>query len=199
MNRHVIKIFPALGTVNMIDIPSCPNESIIRTASSRVLDIHRRFSVFEDTSDISRINAMAGIGYVPVHPDTIYLLEQASRFSKASAGAFDVTIRPLVELWGFGGALTPLPNRNNRRLAKKLVNWEDILLDKANGAVKLCHKGQSIDLGGIAKGYAVDELKRLFTETGVDEAVINLGGSVCVIGPRKNRSGYSIPAGPPAT
>ncbi len=186
MNKSVHKVFPALGTVNSIDVPSCPDENIIKTAADRVRQIHRLFSAFDGSSDVSRINAAAEKGYVPVQPDTIYLLEQAAHFAEASDGAFDATIRPLVELWGFGGRPpSVIPGSRDIKRIKNSVCWTDVLIDKAAGAVKLRHKGQRIDLGGIAKGFAVDEVRRILSENAIKEAVINLGGSVAVIGHKK--------------
>ncbi len=186
MNKRIHKIFPALGTVNTIDIPSCPDENIIISASERVLEIHRLFSAFDDTSDISRINTNAGVAYVPVHQDTVFLLEEAIRFSKESDGAFDVTIRPLVSLWGFVNKASEIPDSHSMRRTRKLINWKDILIDKENNAVKLRRKNQSIDLGGIAKGYAVDEVRRILIENDIQDGFINLGGSVAVIGVEKS-------------
>ena len=182
MNRHVHKIFKALGTVNTIHVPACHDEQIVNAAAERVHQLHRLFSAFEKDSDVSRVNDMAGRDFVPVHPDTVYLLEQAKLYSEATNGAFDVSILPLVKLWQQFGKTSSLPPERDIRRNKKLVCSNDILIDKENSAVKLRKKGQSVDLGGIAKGYAVDEVRRILTENGVSDAVVNLGGSVAVLG-----------------
>jgi thiamine biosynthesis lipoprotein len=182
MKKSVKKIFTALGTVNTIDVPSCPNENILTKATDRVTELHRRFSAFEADSDVSRINENAGLDYVPVHSDTVFLLKQAARYSKASGGAFAISVRPLVRLWGFGETTPAVPDARKISSIRKLVNWRDILINADGSAVKLRRLGQAIDLGGIAKGYALDEVRRILTDGGITDAVINLGGSVAVLG-----------------
>jgi FAD:protein FMN transferase len=185
MNKYISKSFPGLGTINTIQVPSCPDEKIIELASKRVLELHNRFSAFNAESDICRINAEAGKSFVPVHPDTLYLLSQAAQYSHLSEGAFDITVRPLVELWGIGIKPPAVPDKNEIKRVRKLIDYTDVLLDIKSGMVKLRRRGQAIDLGGIAKGFAADEVRRILTENGIHEAVINLGGTVIVMGPPK--------------
>ena len=182
MMKHIHKIFKALGTVNSIVVPGCRDERIVTEAADRVLELHRLLSAFDANSDVSRLNSLAGRDYVSVHPETVYLLEQAKRYSEASDGAFSVTTKPLSNLWGIGTAASALPTPRDIRRSKKLVNDNDILIDKERSIVQLRKKNQAIDLGGIAKGYAVNEVRRILTENGISEAVINLGGSISVIG-----------------
>lgn len=168
--------------MNTITVFGSVDRSVLDDAEARVMELHRSLSVFDETSEISRINAAAGKSYVNVSDDTIELLKAAKRFSKMSGGAFSATMRPLTSLWKISTGAGEIPVKRKIEKAITLVDDEDILIDEENKAVMLRRRGQAIDLGGIAKGYAADEVKRILTEHGVKEAIINLGGTVTVMG-----------------
>lgn len=180
--------FYSLGTLNNIKIFNCKNELLLDMAQNRVNEINDRMSAFKPESDISKINSASGKGFAEIHEDTIKLLARAIEFSKITAGAFDITIRPLVELWGIGKKNNYIPSDDEIENAKKLVNYKDIVLDYANCRAMLTNPNQCIDLGGIAKGFAADEVKRILVEGNVDCALINLGGNIITIGNRPDGS-----------
>jgi thiamine biosynthesis lipoprotein len=148
----------------------------------RVLEIDDLFSVFKRDSEISKINAAAGDHFVPVRSDTMYVIRQAVSFSALSGGAFDITARPLIELWGIGKKGDAIPKSRDIAAARKLVGYSGILIDEQTCSVKLKHRNQAIDLGGIAKGFAADEVRRILLHHGVSDAILNFGGTVVVIG-----------------
>jgi len=176
------KTFFALGTVNSITISDCGGEAGLCKAMERVMALHKRLSVFDEVSDISRINAAAGKRFVEVHPDTLHIIKTALRFSELSGGAFDITSRPLTELWGIGKKGDFIPSPSEVARACSLVDYMDIEIDDPSCSVMLRKQGQALDLGGIAKGFAADEVKRILTEQGTIDAVINLGGTVIAMG-----------------
>ena len=180
--KTIDKTFFALGTVNTIMLNHCGNLNIIEKAIQRVYEIDDRMSAFKDDSDVSMISANAGLGLLKVHKETFDLIEKAVKFGDLSNGAFDITMRPIVELWGINKKENYIPSDFEIQEALKLVNYKDIILDQKNCSVALKKTGQSIDLGGIAKGYAADEVKRILLENGIESAIINLGGNVVTIG-----------------
>lgn len=160
----------------------CDDESVVLQAADRVRELHRRLSAFSEDSDIAAVNAAAGQSFVKVHKDTLGLIQSAKTYAALTGGVFDPTIRPLVTAWGFGANPGKIPTPEEISKARSLTDYKDILIDHQNGSVMLRRPDMSLDLGGIAKGFAVDEAHRILVENGVTDAVINLGGSVSVIG-----------------
>ena len=179
-------LFTALGTVNSIrifasrDKPSA--DEALRLAQRRVLMLHDRFTVFRPDSEIALLNASAGGGRVSLSEDTMFLLAESKRYSRLSNGAFSITTRPLSALWQIHARCGTVPGRAEVEQALALVSDDDILLDGDSRTASLRLSGQSVDLGGIAKGYAADEVRRILLGNGVTSALINLGGTVVSIG-----------------
>jgi thiamine biosynthesis lipoprotein len=180
--KSVQKIFSALGTLNSISLPDHSGEEAIAAAVERVLELDDRFSVFKSGSEISRVNAAAGKEFVEIHPDTLQVIRTAVQFAGLSDGAFDITCRPLSALWGIGKKGGFIPSAQEISAARKLVNYKDIMIKEQQHAVMLKHPSQSIDLGAIAKGFAADEVRRILEEQGIENALINLGGTVIAMG-----------------
>lgn len=192
MDSYLVKNFYALGTLNNIKIFNSNDRDLMELAVRRVLEIDDLMSAFKAESDISRLNRNAGEGFIQIHADTYKLLKRSIEFSKLSGGAFDITIRPLVELWGIGKKESLIPSENQISDVKSRVDFRKIKLSKIRKSAALKEAGQAIDLGGIAKGFAADEIRRILIENKVTSAVINLGGNVITIGTRDDGEPWKI-------
>jgi len=183
-------VFTALGTTNRIQVLMYRERiaagEALKRAEERVRALHDRLSVFQPESEISLLNASAGCSSVPVSADTFLLLSESCRYSAISGGAFSITTRALSALWEIHARCGTVPSRMEVEHALTLVDDQDILLDEEAQTAELRRFGQSVDLGAIAKGYAADEVRRILLEGGVTGALINLGGTVCVIGSAKH-------------
>lgn len=175
------KIFFAMGTVNSITVFEKADEALT-AAKNRVTELHRRLSAYADDSEISAVNRNAGISPVQVSADTFALIERAMQNSETTGGCFDITSRPLSQCWKNTIKSGRMPDEASLLQAHESVNYQDIILDRKKRTVMLKHKGQQLDLGGIAKGYAADEVRRILQEYDVQNAVINLGGTVINLG-----------------
>ena len=184
--------FIALGTLNTIMIPECCDRGIAESAEERVMEIHNKLSVFYEDSEIYKINACAGKAFVMVSSDTMEILKRAKYFSWLTNGAFDITAYPLIQLWSIGRKKDFIPNCQEILEAKSHVNQNDLILDEKKCRARLRYSCQGIDLGGIAKGYAADEVKRILIENGVNHALINLGGNVMTIGTKNDGTKWKI-------
>jgi len=182
--------FDALGTRNQIQVLAYRERSAavkaLKQAQARIRVLHDRLSVFQPESELSLLNASAGCTSVAVSADTYFLLSESRRYSALSSGAFSITTRVLSALWSIHARCGTVPSRAEVEHALSLVNDQDILLDEEEQTAGLRQFGQSVDLGAIAKGYASDEVRRILLEGGVTDALINLGGTVWVIGCAKN-------------
>lgn len=156
----------------------------------------------EPDSDLSRLNAAAGSGTpVALDGETLDVLEEALRCSADSGGAFDCTIAPLMDAWGFGGdgEHYRVPEESELSSLLSLVDSSSLRVDRDAGTAELARSGMEVDLGGIAKGYAADRLTALMAEYGVTSALLDLGSStMAAVGERPGGGAWRIALRDPA-
>jgi len=148
-------------------------------------------SVNISSSDVSRINAAAGIEPVQVQEDTFKVIERAVYFAELSGGDFDPAVGPIVSLWGIGGK-PRVPSREEINEALPLINWRNIKLDERLKSVFLTRRGMALDLGGIAKGYAADEAVKIIRLREISVAKIDLGGNIFMLGTRSDGKPWKV-------
>jgi thiamine biosynthesis lipoprotein len=155
---------------------------------------------WRDSSEVSRINASAGVAAVPVSPETLEVIQKAQWVSGLTDGAFDITIGAFKGLWKFDEDNDgSLPTRAQVLERKKLVDWHDVIVDEKARTVMLRRKGQRMNLEGLAKGYAVDAGVRVLRAAGVRDFIIKAGGDLYAGGRRGDRAwrvGIQDPRGP---
>lgn len=188
----VEKSFFILGTIINLKTFGKKSEKAIEEAIERLTDIDNKMSAFKDYSEISRINKNSGIAPQSVSEDTFYVIKEAVYYSNLLEGTFDPTIRPLVSLWGIGTKNERIPEKNEIYEKLKLVNYRDIILNKKNISIKLKKENQSIDVGGIAKGYAADEVKDIFKRYEIKNGLIDLGGNILTLGSKTDGSTWNV-------
>ncbi len=140
------------------------------------------FSTYREDSEVSRINLHAG-EQVSVSGETVALLKTGRFFGELSGGCFDVTVRPLLVAWGFRDGEPHMPAQADIDSALGLVGWDKVVLTEEPPAVRLSVPGMGIDLGGLAKGYAVDRAVAVLKQEGVRSALVNAGGDLFAFGP----------------
>lgn len=167
-------------------------EPAVKAAFAEFKRLHILTNNFDPDSQVSKVNQLAGQEKVKVDPDVFAMIKRSNELSDQLDGVFDVTIGPLVELWGIGrkGELVPTQAEIDRLLP--LVNYHLMELDPAAETVYLPKKGMLIDLGGIAKGYATDKAIEILKAQGVTSALVNAGGDVRVIGKRPDGNPWRI-------
>ena len=153
--------------------------------------LERLFSRFLPESDIVRINRSAGIKREKISSETYEILLRAMEFSVISEGLFDITIGPLADLWNYKHVLES-PENNKIQMALTLVNYDDLELDAVQKTAGLKNCGQSVDLGGIGKGFAGDRFMQIFREYGVTSAFSNIGGNVSTLGNKPDGSPWCV-------
>jgi len=142
-------------------------------------DLQNKFDVNASSSDIAKINASSGTSPVEVSGDTLELLKEAIRISRLTRGAFDITIGALTKEWGFTDGNYRVPSEKEIKDRLRLVDYNSIKI--YDSKVELSKKGMFLDLGGIAKGYAVDKVYEFLKNKGVKRAIINAGGTIKTI------------------
>jgi thiamine biosynthesis lipoprotein len=171
-----------------------PNASkAIEAAFNRVDEIEKIASRSISTSDVNKINEAAGKEYVQVHPEIIKIIKTSVEYSKISNGAFDITVSPLIKLWGIGTTDERIPADSEIKERVALVGYNNISINDADNSVKLMKAGMAIDLGGVAKGFTADEIIKVFKKYDINSAIINLGGSsIYTLGEKPDKTLWSI-------
>ena len=154
----------------------------LRAGFDRIDDVDRMMSIFRADSEISRVNGLAGRDAVSVSDDTYRVLREARALGARTRGALDVTILPLMRLWSGAARDGRLPSRVELDTTAGLVGVGDLVLDECRRAVALRRPGAGIDLGGIAKGYAVDVAVEALRVRGIVSGIVNAGGDLRVLG-----------------
>lgn len=155
-----------------------PNaETAVKESFKRVDEIEQMASANIETSDVSKINNASGKEYVKVHPEIIKMIKTSIQYSKLCEGAFDITVGPLIKLWGIGTSNEKVPSETEIKAMLPLVDYNKIIINETDSSIMLEIQGMSIDLGGIAKGFTADEIQKIFKKYGIQNGLINLGGS----------------------
>ncbi len=156
------------------------------------------FSMHITGSDISCINGAAGREAVKVGPETIFVLQKALEIAELSGGAFDPTVAPLLDLWGFKADESAIPSPGDLEEVLPLVNYREVEVDEAASTVFLPRPGMKIDLGGIAKGYIVDRGIKLAQGSPASALFINAGGDIGLAGTKSSGEAWKIAIQDPA-
>lgn len=167
-------------------------EVALQAAKNEIIRLEGLFSRYIPGSEISRINHTAGTGAVEISACTYEVLTKAIEFSELCQDCFDVTIGPLVDLWRYSKSISIRPDETRVAENLALVNYKDLILDPFKKTAALRKAGQSIDLGGIGKGYAADQVLKILKENGIRSAFTNFGGNVAVIGSKPDQSAWRI-------
>jgi thiamine biosynthesis lipoprotein len=130
---------------------------------------------------------------VPVDPELFDFIVESMRYYRDSDGAFDVTVGPLMKAWGFFRGEGHVPPASKLEEARRHVGGSKVILNSADRTIRFDHAGVELDLGGIAKGYAVDRVVRLLRARGVRAALVSAGGSTTYgLGKPPGRAGWDV-------
>lgn len=158
-----------------------PKRGVLASVISAAFDEGRRIDAFLSNyradSELSRINRHAAEQPVEVTPEMGALLEKCLAYSRASEGAFDITVGPLMKLWGFYKGEGKIPSRFAIARARHLIGYDKVRYDASERTVRFTARGVELDPGGIGKGYAVDRMAELLRNAGIKAAMISAGNS----------------------
>ena len=182
-----------MGTTYSVAIASESIDSIyIHSNIDLILnDINQQMSTYIDTSAISIFNTLPAGDSLYIGSDFMFVLNQSVYFNSITSGAFDPTIKPLVELWGFGenGSIISIPNDKDISSAINQLGIDRILI-KDNSVIKI--KDVNIDFSAIAKGYAVDKISDFLSNEYFPNHMVEIGGEVRVSGLKENQKPWTI-------
>lgn len=164
------------------------NEELAGSVTAKIRSMEAAISNKFITSEVSKIGALAGSGGVESKYFDIYKL--ASDVCEKSGGAFDITVAPVVGLWGIGTEKARVPSEAEIEALLPFVDYKNIKLE--NGKVSLSKEGAELDLGAIGKGAAADLAISLYKEAGISSAIVAVGGSIGILGEKPGGTPFLV-------
>lgn len=186
---------PLLGTFVTISVYDADRDKAnrgISEAFGEIQRIDRVMSLHRPDSELNRLNQRAAAEPIAVSRDLFKVISVAGEISEQTEGSFDITIRPLADLWGFIWKEYRMPTESELEATLPRVNYKLIELDDARQTVRFLGPGISIDLGGIGKGYAVDRAIEKLESNGITNAMVKIGGDLRVIGAPPGRTNWTV-------
>lgn len=184
-----------MGTWATVTLVTSDSASVADVAYEALVTLHHVDSLMSNwttTSEVARINREAAKRTVTANPEVADVLSFATRVGEESNGAFDITVEPLVRLWGFLGGQPRVPSHDEINQVMSRVGHDKIDYDPEHRTIRFARDGVKIDLGGIAKGYGVDRVADILRARGVDNALIDLSGNMVAIGDAAGKTGWTV-------
>jgi thiamine biosynthesis lipoprotein len=193
-----------MGTTYDLKLIPMPGQTVPADFKNRVEEllagVNRRMSTYDPNSELSRFNQNPSTDWIAVSPELQQVIAEGLRISDLSNGAFDITVGPLVNLWGFG----PEPRRDQLpsdaaiALARERVGYWRLQSREQPPALKKERADLYVDLSAIAKGYGVDQLTALVESTGIANYLVSIGGEIRVRGLNGRGQPWTIAVEKPA-
>lgn len=180
-----------LNTVCVLTVYEGGSRQALSQAFAAIAEVESLLSFYKEDSDVARVNAAAGREAVAVSQAAYDVIAAALTAAKLSGGLFDPTVGPLSSAWSVNQNPRVPPPQEIASLLP-LVDYRNVILNQEERSVFLAKPGMSLDLGGIAKGYAADKAVFALKAAGAVKAIVNLGGNIAVIGSKGNGEPWNI-------
>lgn len=187
-------------TISVVSDDETWAEKQIDTAIAEISRIEKLLTTFSDDSQTNQINDNAGIKPVKVDREVFELINRSLRISSLTDGAFDITYGSIDKrFWNFDKEMTSLPDAETAKQAVRLINYRNVILDAENQTVFLKEYGMRIGFGGIGKGYAAEQAKRILIQNGVKSGIVNAAGDLTTWGNQPSGKPWTIAIADPDT
>ncbi|HXF46961.1 MAG TPA: FAD:protein FMN transferase, partial [Burkholderiaceae bacterium] len=177
-----------MGTAIRVELWSETRARAQAAIEAVMAEMHRIdavYSPYKPDSELSRVNRDAACAPVPISREFFDLLARAIEFSARSDGAFDITFASVGSLYDYRRGIRPTDEQ--LAAARSAIGYRNLILDAQAGTVRFARAGVRIDLGGFAKGYAVDNAAALIRRHGIEHAIVSAGGDSRIVGDRRGR------------
>ena len=191
--KYIKKMFQALGTINSIELAVTDDTkesldihiNLLDEIRNQVRKLDDLLSIYKEESEISKLNRLAGIKEMQLSSETYHLLKTAQMLEQETSHCFDISLQPLIRLWGIGKKKDFVPTDEEIKHLLKERSQEYLVLDDKFQTAYLKNPNQQIELGSIAKGYAADLALTILKKHDVTNALLNFGGTIYCIGEAK--------------
>lgn len=191
----VVRSFEVMGTLARLTAIADRRESAdaaLEAGRQALHEVNRLMSDYLDESEIGRLNRASAGEMIALSPTTWHCLRKSLEISAQSEGAFDVTCRPLIRLWREAAREQRLPTEKEFNAVRTLIGPDKLMLDEAARSVARRLDGVQVDLGGIAKGYALDLAVEAMQAAGARGGLADVGGDVVAFGKRENGQPWRV-------
>lgn len=178
--------------ITIVAKDSLTAEMNIDTVIHEITRIENLISDWKPASQISQVNANAGIGPVQVDPEVFALTERALELSKLTNGAFDISFAAMDRIWKFDGSMTAMPSEEAIKKSVEKVGYKNIILDKKSVTIFLKNKGMKIGFGALGEGYAADKCRDMMLARGIKAGIVNGSGDMSTWGKQPDGTDWII-------
>lgn len=161
-------------------------------AITEVRRIENLISDWIPTSQISKVNHNAGISPIKVDKEVYDLVDRATKISKLTSGAFDISYASMDRIWKFDGSMKEMPTPEEIRKSVEKVGYQNIILNPNETTIFLKNKGMKLGLGGIGQGYIADKIKVLLQEKGCKSGLVNVSGDINTWGKQPDGQSWTV-------
>ncbi len=168
-----------------------PRAVAINEAFAAIAEVDRLMSNYRNDSELSMLNARGAVGPVQISDPLYSVIAAAQQVSDRSGGAFDITVGPLVKAWGFHDKVPHLPPDSELQAIRPLIDYRNLLMDQAGHTVRFARAGVEIDLGGIAKGFAVELAANVLKKYGL-AGFVDAGGNQYMLGLPPGKASWTV-------
>ena len=161
-------------------------------AINEVRRIENLISDWIPTSQISKVNHNAGISPIKVDKEVYDLVDRATKISKLTSGAFDISYASMDRIWKFDGSMKEMPTPEEIRKSVEKVGYQNIILNPKDTTIFLKNKGMKLGLGGIGQGYIADKIKVLLQEKGCKSGLVNVSGDINTWGKQPDGQSWTV-------
>ena len=184
---HQVLRGATMGTTFSVTVVVADDTAVVEHVGAliqnRLDEVEAKMSTYVADSELSRFNRTASSDPFPISTETLTVLQHAHEISELTGGAFDVTVAPLVNAWGFGpspseAVMDTLPSEDDLNRLRSAVGYRKLRIDAAHSTIRKTHPDLEIDVSAIAKGYAVDRVAEGLDDAGVMSYLIEIGGEV---------------------
>jgi len=183
-----------MGTIVEITVAAKNEQKADEAITAAFREIGRLetiMSTYKPESDISRVNAAAGIHPVKVDKDLILAVKKSLQFADLSGGAFNIAIGPAIDLWNVTES-EDIPTPAELAVIRPLTDYKNVIVNENDGTIFLTKKGMRINLGGIGKGIAADYAHKILKTNGISSGIIAVAGDLHAIGKKPDGSKWTI-------
>ncbi len=192
----IVKSRLLMGTVVEITVSDFEDVKKAKIAIEKAFEeierIEKKFNVFDSGSQVSRLNRLGHEKGIKVDDEVLEVVEKAIGLCRITDGAYDITVKPLLDVWRISEVNGEPPKDEDIMAALTKVDSQNIVIDRARKIIGFSKPGMEIDMSGIVKGYAVDRAITRLRESGVENAIVNAGGDIYCLGRKNSREKWTV-------